>query len=66
MGMKRRRVCLAAEGRGGEGGTEERRRGELGELEQTGNRDGVKGRARHLAIILGHLAEGSALGVPRA
>lgn len=39
---------------------------ELGELAANrGNRDGAKGGARHLAIILGHLAEGVVLGVPR-
>lgn len=63
-GYGRGGVCLAAEVRG----VEHRGRGEeeLGELAANkGNRDGVKGGARHLAIILGHLAEGT-LGVPRA
>lgn len=50
----------------GRGGTEERGGKSWGSWQQTGNRDGVKGGARHLAIILGHLAEGIALGVPRA
>lgn len=47
--------------------TEERGEEELRELAANrGNRDGVKGGARHLAIILGHLAEGVVLGVQRA
>lgn len=59
-------MCLAVgAGRGA-------RRGERGKGGGVGSRkgewrDGVKERvARHLAIIWGHLAEGVALGVPRA
>lgn len=66
MGMEEEEgICLA----GGVGDTERRVRGKsrVAGSRKRELRGGVtRGGARHLAIIWGHLAEGAALGVPRA
>lgn len=66
MGMEEEEgICLA----GGAGDTERRIRGKSwGRWQQKEETERwvTRGGARHLAIILGHLAEGAALGVPRA
>lgn len=57
-------VCLAAEvGEWGHRGEREERVGGAGSKRET-EMESKEG-ARHLAIILGHLAKGIALGVPR-
>lgn len=63
---RKRRVRLAAEERG-VGAQRGVRRKSWGSWQQTRETEmEIKGGARHLAIILGHLAERIALGVPRA
>jgi hypothetical protein len=66
MGMEEEAgICLAGAGRRGLGQVRRKSKGQLaaeGGTERADRREG----ARQRAIILGHLAEGVALGVPRA
>lgn len=67
MGMEEKGGSAWQQGKGGD--TERRvRRKSWGSWQQTGETErwSQRGGARHLAIILGHLAEEGALGVPKA
>lgn len=67
MGMEERENLPGSRGKRGTQRGESEGRVEGAGSKQGKLRDGVKeGGARHLAIILGHLAERGALGVPRA